>query len=95
MKVRGFLLLVLLGSAVQAMADVPYYRYLEALPGMCPRPVKCSPDLHFVTLAAADHCGCCKCHGGTLGCSGGANGIVMCVDGTRSPYCNCQYTMRR
>ena len=64
---------------------------LDGLTGICPQPVNCAAGSNFLTLADANYCGCCSCHGGALGCSGGAKGRIICEDGTVAQACSCQY----
>lgn len=66
---------------------------LSSLTGICPQPVNCAPGSSFIRLSDANLCGCCACHGGAQGCSGGAKGRIICQDGTVASSCVCQYTV--
>lgn len=60
----------------------------------CPHPVNCSYGANYLRLSDANSCGCCACDGGSVGCSGGAKGYVVCADGTYATGCACQYIIR-
>lgn len=68
---------------------------LDTLTGICPQPINCANGANFLTLADADYCGCCSCHGGAIGCTGGAKGRIICQDGTVAGACACQYIIGR
>ena len=67
--------------------------YATALGNTCPRPVNCADGASFLTLSAANQCGCCTCNGGAVGCAGGGQGQIVCADGTYASQCKCQYTV--
>ena len=68
---------------------------ISALPGICPHKINCAPGTNFHSISSADYCGCCKCHGGAAGCAGGAKGRIICLDGTTSNNCSCQYSLTK
>ncbi len=76
---------------LNAGADPP--SYLDTLPNMCPRPVNCAHGANFLRLSDADECGCCDCHGNAQGCTGGAEGYIICGDGTYARACKCRFSV--
>ncbi len=67
--------------------------YINELPNLCPRPVNCAYGANFMHLSDANKCKCCDCHGGALGCTGGAQGFIICGDGTYAQACHCQFSV--
>lgn len=68
--------------------------YYQMLGNACPKPVNCAYGSNFFQLSDADLCGCCRCDGGAIGCSGGAQGRIICADGSYAQGCNCQYRVQ-
>lgn len=81
-----------LGTVNLNTPDTPTYYQMLGL--NCPKPINCTYGSNFLHLSDATFCGCCKCNGGPIGCSGGSKGQIVCADGTYAQGCRCQYLVQ-